>query len=149
MKIAIASDHGGYALKEIIKDHLQGKGMEIKDFGTDSEESCDYPDFAQKLGEAVVAGQYDGGILICGSGIGMSISANKIPGVRCALLGDCFSARATREHNNANIISLGARVLGPGLALDIVDTWLGAEFQGGRHQRRIDKIENIEKKYLK
>lgn len=147
MKIAIGSDHGGYGLKELIKKHLQEKGFDIKDFGTDSTASTDYPDFAKAVGEAVVGGDFDRGILICGTGIGISIAANKIPGVRCALVGDCFSAKATRQHNDANIIALGERVVGPGLALEIVDTWLGAEFEGGRHQNRVDKITEIEKKY--
>lgn len=147
MKIAIGSDHGGYGLKELIKKHLQEKGFDIKDFGTDSTASTDYPDFARAVGEAVVAEEFDRGILVCGTGIGISIAANKVPGVRCALVGDCFSAKATRQHNNANIIALGERVVGPGLALEIVDTWLGAEFEGGRHQNRIDKITEIEKKY--
>lgn len=147
MKIAIGSDHGGYELKEAIKTHLEEKGIYIEDFGTDSTASTDYPDFARKVGEAVVSNEFDYGILICGTGIGMSIAVNKIPGVRCALLSDCFSAKATKEHNNANIISLGQRVLGEGLALDIVDTWLNTEFEGGRHQKRIDKITEIEEKY--
>ena len=147
MKIAIGSDHGGYELKELIKKHLQEKGLDVKDFGTDSAESTDYPDFAKEVGEAVVAKDFDRGILICGTGIGISIAANKIPGVRCALVSDCFSAKATREHNDANVLALGGRVVGPGLALEIVDTWLNTEFEGGRHQRRIDKIAEIEKKY--
>lgn len=147
MKIAIGSDHGGYELKELIKKHLQEKGYDIKDFGTDSTESTDYPDFAKKVGEAVVAKDFDRGMLICGTGIGISIAANKIPGVRCALVSDCFSAKATREHNDTNILALGGRVVGPGLALEIVDTWLNAEFEGGRHQKRIDKITELEKKY--
>jgi ribose 5-phosphate isomerase B len=149
MKIAIGSDHGGYSLKESIKEHLQKKGIEVKDFGAYSEESCDYPDFAEAVGEAVVAKKFQRGIVICGTGIGISIAANKIPGIRCALVGDCFSARATREHNDANVLALGARVIGTGLALEIVDIWLGTEFQGERHQRRIDKISDIEKKYAK
>lgn len=147
MKIAIGSDHGGYELKELIKKHLQEKGFDIKDFGTDSTASTDYPDFARAVGEAVVAKDFERGILVCGTGIGISIAANKVPGVRCALVGDCFSAKATKEHNDANIIALGARVVGSGLALQIVDTWLSAEFEGGRHQNRIDKITEIEKKY--
>ena len=147
MKIAIGSDHGGYGLKELIRKHLQEKGFDIKDFGTDSTASVDYPDFAKAVGEAVVAGEFQRGILICGTGIGISIAANKIPGVRCALVGDCFSAKATRQHNDANILALGERVVGPGLALEIVDIWLSAEFEGGRHQGRVDKIAVIEKKY--
>ncbi|SES82610.1 ribose 5-phosphate isomerase B [Natronincola peptidivorans] len=149
MKIAIGSDHGGYGLKEIIKEHLKDKGFFITDFGTDSEASCDYPEFAEKVGEAVVKAEYDRGILICGTGIGISIAANKIPGIRCALVGDCFSAKATRQHNDANVLALGARVVGPGLALEIVDVWLNAEFEGGRHQKRVEKISSIEEKYYK
>lgn len=148
MKIAIGSDHGGYTLKEIIREHLEERGFTVKDFGTDSTESADYPDFAEEVGEAVAAGDFEKGILICGTGIGISIAANKIPGVFCALVGDCFSAKASREHNNTNIIALGERVLGPGLAMKIVDIWLDTEFKGGRHQKRIDKITEIEKKYL-
>ncbi|MCC5909671.1 MAG: ribose 5-phosphate isomerase B [Clostridiaceae bacterium] len=149
MKIAIGSDHGGYALKQLIKEHLANKGIEVEDFGTDSEASCDYPEFAEVVGEAVAENKYEKGILICGTGIGISIAANKIPGVRCALVGDCFSAKATRQHNDTNVLALGGRVTGPGLALEIVDIWLGTEFEGDRHQRRIDKITGIEKKYCK
>lgn len=149
MRIALGSDHGGYELKEVIKNHLKQKGLEIKDFGTDSTASCDYPDFAQAVGEAVAAGEYDRGILICGTGIGISIAANKIPGVRCALVSDGFSAKATRQHNDSNILALGGRVIGPGLALEIVDIWIDTQFDGGRHQRRIDKIADLEKKYCK
>lgn len=149
MRIAIGSDHGGYSLKELIKEDLQKKGFDIKDFGTDSEASCDYPEFAQEVGEAVASGEYQRGILICGTGIGISIAANKIPGIRCALVGDCFSAKATRQHNDTNVLALGGRVVGPGLALEIVDIWLNTEYEGGRHQRRIDKIKDIEKKYCK
>ena len=149
MKIAIGSDHGGYQLKELIKKHLQDKGFDIKDFGTDSIESTDYPDFAEAVGKAVASKEIEKGILVCGTGIGISIAANKVPGVRCGSVSDCFSARATRQHNDANIIALGSRVVGPGLALDIVDTWLNSEFEGGRHQRRIDKITYIEEQYSK
>ncbi|MCD3350908.1 ribose 5-phosphate isomerase B [Clostridium botulinum D/C] len=149
MKIAIGSDHGGVNLKKDVIKHLQDKGIEVKDFGTYTEESCDYPEYGQKVAEEVVAKNYDFGIVICGTGIGISISANKVPGARAALCHDTFSAHATREHNNANILALGARVTGPGLALDIVDAFLGAKFEGGRHERRIDKITEIEKKYEK
>ncbi|KGN02545.1 ribose 5-phosphate isomerase [Clostridium novyi A str. 4570] len=149
MKIAIGCDHGGVELKKTVIEHLQEKGIEVKDFGTYTEESCDYPEYGQKVAEEVVAKNYDFGIVICGTGIGISISANKVPGARAALCHDTFSAHATREHNNANILALGARVTGPGLALDIVDTFLGATFEGGRHERRIDKISEIEKKYSK
>ncbi|MEW8955890.1 ribose 5-phosphate isomerase B [Clostridium sp.] len=149
MKIAIGSDHGGFKLKSEIIKHLEAKGIELKDFGTYSEESCDYPDIALVVGEKVSNKEFDFGILICGTGIGISIAANKVKGVRAALCSDTFSAHATREHNNANILALGERVVGPGLALDIVDTFLNAEFQGDRHIRRIDKITDIEKKYSK
>lgn len=147
MKIAIGCDHGGVSLKKTIIDHLQEKGIEVKDFGTYTEESCDYPEYGEKVAEEVVAKNYDLGIVICGTGIGISISANKVPGARAALCHDTFSAHATREHNNANILALGARVTGPGLALDIVDAFLGASFEGGRHEKRIEKISEIEKKY--
>lgn len=149
MKIAIGSDHGGLRLKKDVIKHLEKKGIEVKDFGTYTEESCDYPDYANAVGKAVVAKEYDFGILICGTGIGISIAANKICGVRAALCSDTFSAHATREHNNANILAMGERVVGPGLALDIVDAFLGAEFEGGRHQNRVNKITDIEKEYSK
>ena len=148
-KIAIGSDHGGVELKEEIKNFLLKEGYEVKDFGTNSNNSCDYPDYALPVAEAVVAKEYDFGILICGTGIGIGIAANKVPGIRAALCSDTFSAHATREHNNANILTLGQRVVGPGLALDIVKTFLNTEFEGGRHQDRINKISEIEKKYNK
>lgn len=149
MKIAVGSDHGGVELKEEIKKYLVTEGHEVKDFGTNSTESCDYPDYALPVAEAVVAKEFDFGILICGTGIGIGIAANKVPGVRAALCSDTFSAHATREHNDANILTLGQRVVGAGLALDIVKTFLNTEFQGERHQNRIDKITEIEKKYYK
>jgi len=149
MKIAIGSDHGGLRLKKEVIKHLEKKSIEVKDYGTYTEDSCDYPDFAEKVSEAVVAEEYDYGILICGTGIGISISANKIPGVRAALCSDTFSAHATREHNNANILAMGERVVGTGLALDIVDAFLGSTFEGGRHENRVNKIMEIEKKYNK
>lgn len=149
MKIALGCDHGGIELKNEIIKHLTAKGIEIKDYGTYSEESCDYPDFGLIVAEQVANKNFEFGILICGTGIGISISANKVPGIRAALCSDTFSAHATREHNNANILAMGARVIGKGLALDIVDTFLNAEFQGGRHQKRINKISEIEKKYSK
>ncbi|BAQ12235.1 ribose 5-phosphate isomerase [Clostridium botulinum B2 128] len=145
MKIALGSDHAGLPLKNEIIKHLEGKGIEIKDFGTYTEESCDYPDYAQKVAEKVVAKEFDFGILVCGTGIGISIAANKVKGVRAALCSDTFSAHACREHNNANILALGQRVVGVGLALDIVDNFLSAEFQGGRHENRINKMMGIEK----
>ena len=149
MKIAVGCDHGGLNLKNEIIKHLNSKNIEIKDFGTYTSESCDYPDVAKVVGEKVVEKEFDFGILVCGTGIGVSIAANKIPGIRAALCHDTFSAHATREHNNANILTLGERVVGTGLALDIVDTFLNSTFQGERHQRRIDKIADIEKKYNK
>lgn len=147
MKIAIGSDHGGYALKELIYKFLQEEGFEVTDFGTHSEESCDYPVYAQKVAEAVAAGKYQRGIVLCGTGIGISIAANKVPGIRCALVPDCYSARATRQHNDSNMLALGGRTTGPEVALDIVRTWIATEFEGGRHQRRVDLISELEKKY--
>lgn len=149
MKIAIGSDHGGLELKEAIKSFLTENDYDFKDFGTTSNESCDYPDYALPVAEAVVARKFELGILICGTGIGIGIAANKVPGIRAALCSDTFSAHATREHNNANILTLGQRVVGQGLALDIVKTFLTTEFEGDRHQNRIDKISEIEKKYNK
>jgi ribose 5-phosphate isomerase B len=149
MKIALGSDHAGLPLKKEIILHLESKGIEMKDFGTYTESSCDYPEFALKVAEEVVSKNYDFGILVCGTGIGISIAANKVPGVRAALCSDTFSAHACREHNNANILTLGQRVVGVGLALDIVDIFLGTKFEGDRHQRRLDKITEIEKKYSK
>lgn len=147
MKIALGSDHAGLPLKNEIINHLMEKGIELKDFGTYTEDSCDYPDYALKVAEAVVAKEFDFGILVCGTGIGVSIVANKVSGIRAALCSDTFSAHSCREHNNANILALGQRVIGVGLALDIVDIFINAEFLAGRHQRRIDKITEIEKKY--
>ena len=142
--LAIASDHGGFALKQEIMAHLRANGVEFEDLGTYSEESCDYPVYAEKLGKAVAAGDYEKGILICGTGIGISIAANKIHGVRAALCGDCYSAEMCRRHNNANVLALGGRVLGVELAKRIVDTFLTAPFEGGRHQRRVDLISALE-----
>ncbi len=149
MKIAIGSDHGGFELKGEIDKYLSENGYEVKDFGTYSTDSCDYPDYGVKVAEAVASNEYDFGILICGTGIGISIAANKVPGIRAALCSDTFSAHATREHNDANILAMGARVVGPGLAVDIVKTFLSAKFEGGRHINRINKISEIEKKYNK
>ena len=147
MKIAVGSDHGGFLLKGEIMKHLKEKGIDFVDFGCFTTESVDYPDIGQAVGEAVAAGEYDKGIICCGTGIGISISANKVPGVRAALCGDCFSAKASREHNDANVLALGERVIGAELAKMIVDTWLNSEFQGGRHSRRVEKIAKIEEKY--
>ncbi|MBR0089378.1 MAG: ribose 5-phosphate isomerase B [Clostridia bacterium] len=143
--IAIGSDHGGYELKEHVKKHLEEKGIEVKDFGVFSEESVDYPDCARPVCEAVLNGEAERGILFCGTGIGISMAANKFNGIRAALCSDVFSAKMAKEHNNANIICLGGRVTGRELAFMIVDTFFDAEFQGGRHQTRIDKIHAIEK----
>ncbi|QRN85002.1 ribose 5-phosphate isomerase B [Clostridia bacterium] len=149
MKIAIASDHGGYELKQTVVSYLKEKGFDYTDFGTNSEASVDYPEYGRKVGQEVAAGNFDRGIVICGTGIGIGIAANKVPGIRCALCHDVFSAKATRNHNDSNMLSMGGRVIGPGLALEIVETWLNANFDGGRHQRRIDAICDIEKEYQK
>ena len=147
MKIALGSDHGGFELKKEIISYLTENGYEIKDYGTNSTESCDYADYGLAVAEAVAAGEFNFGILICGTGIGIGIAANKVPGIRAALCSDTFSAHATREHNDANILTMGQRVVGPGLAIDIVKTFLSSKFEGGRHIQRIDKISQIEKKY--
>lgn len=148
MKIAIGSDHGGFHLKEDIREYLESEGIAYEDFGTYSDSSCDYPDIAAAVAPKVAAGEYDCGILICGTGIGIGIAANKVKGIRAALCHDTFSARASREHNNANILTLGERVIGPGLARDVVKVWLSSSFTGGRHARRVAKIEEIETKNL-
>ena len=140
MKIAIGCDHGALALKQAVIAHLEKKGFEIKDFGTNSLDSCDYPDFAAPAAEAVASGECDKGIVLCTTGIGVSITANKVKGVRCALLSDLLSAKMTRQHNDTNVMAMGAAIVGEMMALQIVDTWLGTEFEGGRHQRRVDKI---------
>jgi ribose 5-phosphate isomerase B len=147
MKIAIGCDHGGFELKNEIIKFLEDEKYEVKDFGTYSTKSCDYPDVALPVAEAVATNEYEFGILICGTGIGIGIAANKVPGIRAALCSDTFSAHATREHNNANILTMGQRVVGTGLALDIVKTFITSEFEGDRHQNRINKISEIEKKY--
>lgn len=144
MKIALGSDHGGFRLKEAIKKDLVEKGYEVEDFGSTSTDSCDYPDFAIPVAKKVASGEFDRGILICGTGIGIGIVANKIKGVRAALCHDTFSAQATRNHNDANVLTMGERVVGEGLALKIVETFLNSDFEAGRHQRRIDKITALE-----
>ena len=141
IKIAIGSDHGGFEYKASIIKALQVKGYDVVDMGTYSPESCDYPIIAKKVARAVAKGDFEKGILFCGTGIGMSMVANKVKGIRAAVCGDTFSARATRAHNNANILCLGQRVVGEGLALDIVDIWLTTKFEGGRHERRVNMIE--------
>lgn len=141
--IGIACDHGGFTLKQEIIAHLKAQGLEIKDFGCDSTEAVDYPEYGKLVAHAVANGECAKGIIICGTGIGISISANKVSGIRCALCHDCFSAEATRLHNDANMIALGARVVGSGLALKIIDTFLNTPFSNDeRHMRRIAKIEN-------
>lgn len=145
MKIAIGCDHGALELKNVVVRHLQEKGHEVCDFGTHTMDSCDYPDFAAMAARAVACGECDRGIVLCTTGIGVSIVANKIKGIRCALLSDVVSARLTREHNDTNMMAIGAGVVGQILALEIVDTWLCTEFSGGvRHQRRVDKIKALE-----
>ena len=145
MKIAIGCDHGGVALKNKLVSYLSEKGYEVKDFGTHTTDSCDYPDIAQAAAKAVASGECERGIVLCTTGIGMSISANKIKGIRCALLSDLMSARLTREHNDTNMMAIGAGVIGEMLALEIVDTWLGTEFSHGeRHERRIAKVAALE-----
>ncbi len=146
MKIAIGCDHGALALKNKLVPYLQKKGFEVQDFGTYTAESCDYPEFAAAAAQAVAAGECERGIVLCTTGIGVSITANKVKGIRCALLSDLMSARMTREHNDTNMMALGAGVVGEMLALQIVDTWLGTEFShDARHQRRIDKMMALEK----
>ena len=141
--IAIGSDHGGFELKKEVMAHLDARGLEYKDFGTYSDASCDYPAYGKAVAKAVASGECERGIIICGTGIGISIAANKVHGIRAALCGDCFSAEATRQHNDANVLALGARVVGPGLALKIVDTFLDTPFSNGeRHIRRIEMIED-------
>lgn len=146
MKIAIGCDHGALDLKNKMVAHLLEKGYEVKDFGTHTLDSCDYPDYAEYVARSVAAGECDKGIVMCTTGIGVSISANKVDGIRCALLSDIMSARMTREHNDTNVMALGAAVVGPMLAMEIADTWLTTEFSHGeRHQRRVDKIMALEK----
>ena len=146
MKIAIGCDHGALALKNKLVSHLENKGYEVKDFGTYTSASCDYPEFAAAAAKAVADRECEKGIVLCTTGIGVSISANKIDGIRCALLSDVWSAKMTRLHNDTNMMALGAGIVGENLALEIVDTWLGTEFSGDeRHQRRIDKLMALEK----
>ncbi|NJD03165.1 MAG: ribose 5-phosphate isomerase B [Ruminiclostridium sp.] len=148
--IAIGSDHAGYGLKTGIIEYLSSKGLEYKDFGAcDGKNPVDYPDYGKTVAEAVGSGEFEKGIIICGTGIGISIAANKVPGIRAALCTDSYMAKMSREHNNANILALGGRVIGLGLALDIVETWLNASFAGGKHTARVKKINEMDEKYLK
>ncbi len=144
--IVIGCDHGAFELKNVLADHLKSLGKEVLDCGCYDTKSVDYPDIAEKVCTEVKTGKYEFGILLCGTGIGISMAANKISGIRCALLSNEFSARMTRQHNNANVIAMGGRVVGPELAKSIVNAFMSAEFEGGRHQTRIDKIHALEKK---
>ena len=144
MKIAIGCDHGALDLKNKVIAHLTAKGYEVVNFGTDTPDSCDYPDFAAPAAKAVASGECDKGIVLCTTGIGVSITANKVKGIRCALLSDVMSARLTRQHNDTNMMAIGAGVVGQMLALEIIDTWLGTEFEGGRHARRVEKLMSYE-----
>ena len=149
MRVALGSDHGGFELKQEIIKHLEEEGIEYKDFGCYSEEAVDYPVYGKLVGHAVADGECEKGILICGTGIGISMAANKVKGIRAACCSDCFSAKFTRLHNNANVLCFGGRVVGPGLACMMVDAFLDAEFEGGRHQRRVDKILALEENFGK
>ena len=144
MKIALASDHGGFALKEAIKAHLTDRGYEVLDLGTHSEESVDYPKYGQACGEAVISGQADRGIVCCGTGIGISIAANKVKGIRCAHCADCLQAEMTRKHNDANMMAIGAGFTGKNMAERMVEVFLSTEFEGGRHERRVNKMMALE-----
>ncbi len=143
MKIAVGSDHGGFALKTAIAAHLKGRGYEVLDMGTYSEESVDYPIYGKKTAEAVASGEADLGVVCCGTGIGIGIAANKVRGIRCATITNEYMAEMTKRHNNANMIALGGRILEPEFALRLVDIWLDTEFEGGRHQRRIDMLDEM------
>lgn len=144
MKIAFGCDHGGYDLKEDVIEFLKSRDIEVLDLGTYSTASVDYPDYGKAVGEAVQSKEADLGIVICGTGIGISLAANKVEGIRAAVVSDTFSARMARMHNNANVLAFGARVVGKGLAIDLVKSWLDTSFEGGRHERRVDKIMAIE-----
>lgn len=148
MKVAIASDHGGVNIREEIKKLMDEMGIQYEDFGCDCGTSVDYPDYALPVAEKVAKGEFDRGILICGTGIGMSIAANKVKGIRCALVHDLFSAKATREHNDSNMLAMGERVIGPGLAREIAKVWLTTDYEGGRHENRVGKIKKYEEKQL-
>ena len=144
MRIAVGSDHAGLRLKGALIEHLRARGVEVADVGTHTADSCDYPDFAVAVARKITSKDADFGLLVCGTGVGISIAANKVPGIRAAAVSDTFSAAATRQHNDANVLCLGERVVGPGLAAMILDAFLAASFEGGRHQRRIDKITALE-----
>jgi ribose 5-phosphate isomerase B len=144
-RVAVGSDHAGYQLKEQLADHLRAAGHEVEDLGTHSEESVDYPEYGALVARAVVNGDADYGVCVCGTGIGIGIAANKVKGARAAVVHDATSARMARQHNDANVVCVGARLTGPQAAADAIDAFLGAEFEGGRHQRRIDEITDLER----
>jgi len=145
VKIAVACDHGGYRLKNFLMTEMVQQGYEVIDFGTYNEKSCDYPDYASKAAKAVASGECEKGVVVCGTGIGVSITCNKVNGIRCALVHDVFSAKATRAHNDTNMLAMGQRVIGEGLALEILNAWLHTEYEGGRHEARIRKVMDLEK----
>ncbi len=147
MRVALGCDHAGFALKALIRACLEESGHEVLDQGTFCEESCDYPDFAERVARLVSCGEAERGIAICGTGIGMAMAANKLPGVRAAACNDIYTARFSRLHNDANLLTLGARVVGPGVAEEIVRTWMGTPFEGGRHARRLERLAEIEGRY--
>lgn len=144
MKIAVACDHGGYRLKNVLMKEMVKHGYEVVDFGTYNEESCDYPDFASKAAQAVSEGKCEKGVVVCGTGIGVSMTCNKVKGIRCALVHDVFSAKATRAHNDSNMLAMGQRVIGEGLAVEVLNAWLNTEYEGGRHEARIQKMMALE-----
>lgn len=146
MKIGVGADHGGYLLKEQIATHLKSKGHEVVDYGTNSADSVDYPIYGEAVANGIIKGEIETGIVICGTGIGISLAANKVKGIRCALVSDTFSAKMAKEHNNCQMIAIGERVIGPGLALELIDAYLGASFGGDRHQRRVNLIMDIERR---
>ncbi len=145
MRVAVGCDHAGYALKGLVVDYLRTRGYEVVDEGTFSEESCDYPDFALKVATKVARGEVERGVLICATGTGMAMAANKVPGVRAAVANDLYTARFSRLHNDANVLAMGARVIGPGLAQAVLEVWMETEFEGGRHERRLEKMACIER----
>lgn len=144
MKIAVACDHGGLQLKNALIKNMEGQGYEVVDFGTYTTDSCDYPDYASEAAKAVASGECEKGVVVCGTGIGVSIVANKVKGIRCALVHDVFSAKATRQHNDTNMIAMGQRVIGEGLAIEILNAWLHTDYEGGRHDLRIQKMMALE-----
>ena len=145
MRIAIGSDHAGFSLRRAIEQKLRSMGHEVLDCGCDNEESCDYPEFGAAVGRKVASGECDRGIVVCGTGLGIAMAANKIKGIRAAVVHDAFTARMSREHNDANVLALGARVLDPDFALELVDLWLTTDFEGGRHARRVGKIDALDR----